>query len=349
VPPASATVAAGTAWLRCRNQELEKIAPQPQGLEADTSLSARPLYVVLNPGSGHDDADETTAMIRTRFEQAGRVHDIFRVGESMTAGQAAREAVDRATRTGGIVVAAGGDGTLNAVAQATLGSGCPFGVIPQGTFNYFARAHGIPTDAAEATNALLNARIRRVLVGLVNDRLFLVNASLGLYVKTLDVREEQKQRHGRRRSVALWAALLTVLREHRPMRIRLARRNGTQELRTLTLFVGLNRLQLEQMGLDEHSGPGEQLTAVMLKPVSTARLLWMAVKGAMGRLAEDRGVETFVFSRLAVTPANPRVRRLKVATDGETGWMEAPIEFRIAPEPLFLLVPDRVPAVAGDS
>jgi diacylglycerol kinase family enzyme len=54
-------------------------------------------------------------------------------------------------------------------------------VLPQGTFNYFSRTHGIPLDTTDATRALLAGMIRPVQVGLLNDRVFLVNASLGLY------------------------------------------------------------------------------------------------------------------------------------------------------------------------
>jgi diacylglycerol kinase family enzyme len=307
---------------------------------ADSPATARaPLYIVLNSGSGKDDADEAARQIAAILTAANRAHDIIRLGDSMSMEQATSNAVAAARRTGGILVGAGGDGTLNAVAQAALASGCPFGVIPQGTFNYFARTHGIPQDTREAVRALLTARICEVPVGRVNEQLFLVNASVGLYPETLEAREQQKQRHGRRRSVAVWAALLTVLREHRPLRLRVELQSKVHEVSTLTFFVGLNRLQLEQAGLDTDKPSPWQLTAVVLKPVSTARLLWLMVKGAMGDLAQEQGVETFTFSRLAVAPANARVRQMKVATDGETRWMTAPLEFRIAAEPLRLLVP----------
>jgi diacylglycerol kinase family enzyme len=306
----------------------------------DQRPAAGTLYVVLNAGSGHEDADEAAGLIARHLTQAGRHHEFLRVGEGVSVEQAAREAVRRARSANGVVVAAGGDGTLNAVARATLGSGCAFGVIPQGTFNYFARAHSIPTDTAEATEALLNAHIQPVRVGTVNDRLFLVNASVGLYPETLDVREEQKHRHGRHRIVALWATLLTILRGHRPMRIRLVRDEGVQDVWTLTLFVSINPFQLQKMGLSEDEAlADERLTAIVLKPVSTARLLWLVAKGALGRLIHDRRVDTFRFTHLTVAPAGPRVRRVKVAMDGETSWVTPPLDIRFAPDRLMLLVP----------
>ena len=324
-------------------------SPRQEGHRLEAGVVDAPLYVVLNAGSGHEDADEAAQRIAQVLHEAGRAHDIIRLGDSMSMEQATRHAVAAATRTRGVVVGAGGDGTLNAVARAAIAGDCPFGVIPLGTFNYFARANQIPEETEAAARALLTARIRPVPVGLVNDQLFLVNASLGLHPETLEAREEQKRRHGRRRVIAAWATVLTVLRGHRPMRLRIELQDRVRELSTLTLFVGVNRLQLEQAGLDDvPPAPGE-LTAVVLKPVSTARLLWLMVKGAVGELARDRGVETFNFSRLGVAPARSRTRRIKVATDGEVQWMAPPLVFRLAPKPLRLLVPAARDHAASES
>jgi diacylglycerol kinase family enzyme len=297
----------------------------------------RTFYIVLNAASGDDDTDETRQAISQVLTDAGRAHEIVRVDEPERLAEIARQVVSKAVQNKGIVVAAGGDGTLNSVAQATLGSGCEFGVIPQGTFNYFGRAHAIPTEAADAARALLGARPHPVQVGLVNDRVFLVNASLGLYRRSLEDREEQKERHGRSRLVAAWAALITILRGSRPMHIKLHGESDTLELRTLTLFVGNNRMQLERIGLDARPVEDGALVAIVLRPVSSLALLWYLLRGAMGRLPEARGVDTFAFTTLSVTPSDPRIRRLKVATDGEVRWFDTPIEFRVASEPLLLL------------
>jgi len=311
-----------------------------------TDNDRRPLYVVLNSASGRDDGDVAERTIAGVLREAGRRFEIARNDDGARLDDCIRVTVERARVDEGIVVAAGGDGTVNAVARATLGSGCPYGVIPQGTFNYFARSHGIPTDAAEATRALLDAELVRVPVGSVNGRIFLVNASLGLYPELLDVREEQEERHGRSRPVALWATVLAILRGHRPMRIRMESDDGIVERSTLTLFVGLNRLQLEQMGWDGSEVEEGRLAAIVVKPVSTPRLLWLMLRGAAGRLPKASGVVSFAFSSLTVTPASRRVRQVKVATDGETSLMSPPLEFRVAPESLLLLKPTAVP-VAG--
>lgn len=311
--------------------------------------AAAPLFIVLNAGSGHGDTDETCKTIRKVLSDAGRAHEILRVEDSAQLAGMARRAVADAQKCGGVVVAAGGDGTLNAVAQATIGSGCHFGVIPQGTFNYFGRTHGISSDAALGTRSLLTARAHPVQVGLVNDRIFLVNASLGLYPRLLEDREGHKRRYGRNRLVAAWSALLTISRAHRPMLLKLEQGGQIRELRALSLFVGNNRLQLEQVGLTEADAVEDgKLAAILIRPVPMLALLWLAIKGSMGRLAEARGVDHVAMSNLTVSPASRHAARMKIATDGEVNWMNTPIRFSIASEPLLLLKPvDAVPETAA--
>jgi diacylglycerol kinase family enzyme len=301
----------------------------------------RGFCIVLNAGSGKGETDRQSDAISGVLAAAGRLHEIFRVDDPAALQKVAEQAVERARQSNWVVVAAGGDGTLNAVAQATLGSGCEFGVIPQGTFNYFARTHGIPTDTSEATRALLRARVYPVQVGLVNGRVFLVNASFGLYRQSLEDREKQKRRFGRSRLIAAWAAVGTILGDYRPVLIKLRRGDEEIELRTLTLFVGNNRLQLEQIGLDTRVVEDGKLAALVLRPVSKLALLGLLVRGAMGQLTKAGGVDSFALTRLTVAPSNPRIHALRIATDGEVAWMHTPIEFRVAPEPLLLLKPNQ--------
>jgi diacylglycerol kinase family enzyme len=308
-----------------------------------------PLFIVLNAGSGHSDAATVRRTIEETCTAAGRRHRIFLIDRPERTQALAREAVERARAAGGTVVVAGGDGTINTVAQATLGSGCAFGVLPQGTFNYFSRANGIPAETQAALQVLLTEVPRAVQVGLVNDRVFLVNASLGLYAQLLEEREAFKREYGRHRAIAFGAALMTMLRGHRQWDLRLAFHGEERDIRTPTLFVGNNPLQLRQVGIDEAEAleSGRQLAAVMLKPSGVAGLVSLLVRGAFGRLGDADGVISFPFESLTVkargVSLSHRPRRVKVATDGELGWLEMPLLFRVAPEPLWLIRPQVAP------
>jgi diacylglycerol kinase family enzyme len=299
------------------------------------------LFIVFNIGSGHGDAAEARTAIEQACAAAGRELNLLVVDEPGRITELAREAVRRAQQDGGVVVAAGGDGTINAVAQATLGSGCTFGVLPQGTFNYFSRTHGIPAEIEPAMQVLLHETAQPVQVGLVNDRVFLVNASLGLYPKLLEDREAWKKKLGRSRLVATGAGLMTLLRGYRNLRLRIGVHGETRGVRTPTLFVGNNALQMEQFGFPEAQAiDAGELAGITLRPVGRLAMLGLLLRGALGRLGEADQVVNFSFRRLTVLRSGGfGKRRVKVATDGEVTRMSLPLVFRVAPEPLWLIRP----------
>lgn len=301
---------------------------------------AATLVLVVNARSGRNESSEALAAIGAEFAAAGRHHEVHRVEDPARLAPVAAEAAKRAKALGGALVAFGGDGTLNAVAQAALGQGVVFGAIPGGTFNYFGRAHGLAQDPVLAARTLLRARPRPVQAGRVNGRIFLVNASLGLYPRLLEDREAFKRQYGRSRFVAVLAGLWTLWRSPPQLRLQIRRGQVTRTLRTPTLFIGNNVLQLQQVGVAEAEAvarPEPGLAAVVLRPVGSLRLLFLALLGALGRLGEAGQVESFAFERLEVRVLGRR--RVKVATDGEVTRMRTPLCFEVAPEPLWLLQP----------
>ena len=89
----------------------------------------------------------------------------------------------------GVVVAAGGDGTLNAVAHQLMHTDIPMGVLPLGTFNYVARVLNIPLDLIQAAQVIATGNNRQVHVAQINEHIYLNNASLGLYPLFIQKRE----------------------------------------------------------------------------------------------------------------------------------------------------------------
>lgn len=304
------------------------------------ALSAHaPLFIVLNQASGSSDAGELEQAIRNKLSEAGRTFRVLRVDDPAQLPQRADEAVALAREHDGAVVVVGGDGTINAVTQAVLPSGVLFGVLPQGTFNFFGRCHGLPQgDAGEGVLKLLKANEKPAQVGLVNGRAFLVNASLGLYPSLLEQREGAKQQFGRHRLVALGSGLRTLLQRFPKLRLSMRGDAPARELAAMTLVVGNNRLQLQKIGIDSAEQVEQgQLVGIAVRPVGRMSLVWMAVRGLLGHLGESDYVESFCFRELGVDLA--RRRRIKVALDGEICTLDLPLRFAVAPRPLRLLVP----------
>lgn len=299
-----------------------------------------PLQFVINAAAGSNAADAKRKVIEAALYAAERQGNLLFSHPSDLA-QVAQQAAAQAIATRTAVVAVGGDGTLNTVAQAAHALGCPMGVVPQGTFNYFARTHGIPADPAEAARLLLQWSPWPVQVAAINDRVFLVNASLGLYPDLLEDRETYKARFGRSRWVAFWSASATLLRAQRRLRLHIEQGASVRDVQALTLFVGNNRLQLEQLGVEpQQAMPVASITAVMLRPIGTLSMLRLMLHGAMGTLGDARSVEHFEFDHLVVRPTlAPGRRGVKVAFDGEVTRLRAPLDFRVLSKPLYLLMP----------
>lgn len=303
---------------------------------------ASPLQFVVNAASGSSDAASKRDVIEAALRAGGRRGELLFCGPAELT-RVARQAAATAVATRTAVVAVGGDGTLNTVAQAAHAAGCAMGVIPFGTFNYFARTHGLPTEPAAAARLLADARPMPVQVAAINDRVFLVNASLGVYPELLRDREAYKARFGRSRWVAFVAACTTLLRAQRRLRLHIEMGADVRDVQTLTLFVGNNRLQLEQFGAEPEDTlagtPGHgSMAALMLRPIGTLSMTGLLLHGAMGRLAEAAGVEAFEFQHMVVRPRlAPGRKEVLVAFDGEVARMRAPIDIRVLAEPLYLL------------
>ncbi|SFN61265.1 diacylglycerol/lipid kinase family protein [Dokdonella immobilis] len=302
--------------------------------------------IVLNDASGRDSDQDLPARIRAWLGERGhrvRVHGLDRDGDVVSACKAAAK---DARQRSAILVACGGDGTINAVAREALDAGVPLGLLPRGTFNYFGRAHGIPSDLEPALEILVREPARPAQVGLVNGRPFLVNASIGLYPELLEDREGWKRRIGRHRAVAIISGLHTLLRDHRLWSIEIDDGSGRRRLRTPTLVVGNNPLQFARLGIDGAERIGrDALAAVTLRAIGKLGLLGLTLRGALGRLGEADDVSIRLVRSLSVSLGRPG-RRVKVALDGEITRMRTPLEFSIAKRPLLVRAPH--PATSGD-
>jgi len=132
----------------------------------------------------------------------------------------ATEVASEAVRSGyDLVVAFGGDGTMNEVANGMVGSDASLAILPGGNANVVCRNLGLPSDIVEATGHLLNGlrirRTRRISVGSTGGRCFLVSCGLGLRPpgRQGDAEEPTTPTHGFPGRM-LQAALRVAMRDH---------------------------------------------------------------------------------------------------------------------------------------
>lgn len=293
------------------------------------------LCVLANPKSGRNSRDrEAIARAMAVFGPSATLRH-WRAGEDLDQVVAGLVAEGFTT-----IVAAGGDGTVTGVAHGLLGSAVALGVLPLGTFNFFARGLGLPEEPEEAARAILAGQVRRVSVGTVNGQLFLNNASLGIYPRILQAREASYARWGRSRLLAYWTVLVTLLRYQAARRVILTVEGQRRDLRSPLIFVARSAYQLKRFGLEGAEAISDDRFAVFIALGGTRwHLLKLAAHLALGRVVPGTEVEVLTTRRMEVQTSK---RRPNVAFDGEKKRMRAPLTFAIQPDALTIVIPGAV-------
>lgn len=238
------------------------------------------------------------------------------------------------------IIAYGGDGTVNCLAQALAGSAQALGVVPRGTFNYVAKQYGLPDETAAVVDLLLHAPARPVAAGEVNGRLFLNNCSFGLYTDIIDARERHKAQWGRLRIVAVLSALVTALRSRARLPLRATDASGRVRYsgRASLLFAGVNPQQFRDGGFElADAVEAGALGFVLLRWLTPWRVLAMLAGALLGRTQQQPQVEAFDGDQLRV--AVPLRRRLRAVVDGEILHLRPPLRFDYRPAALWLIRP----------
>ena len=245
---------------------------------------------------------------------------------------------DRLVREGArALVAAGGDGTIAAVAGTCHAAGVPLGIIPLGTFNYFARSHAIPQDVDGAVAILKAAQTREISLAAINDQLFLNNASIGLYPAILDLREDIYARYGRSRAMAYWSVIKALMALPLAQRLRLEVDGETRTVRTPLAFAAVSAYQLDEFGIEGADAVRKGKIALLLaKPEGRLALVRSAWRVARRKPRKDMDFDLITAENIVLRP--PR-RRPLVARDGEKSRMRAPLHVRRLDKPLTLFVP----------
>jgi len=259
--------------------------------------------VLLNPSAGR--ADE----VRSALSNAG-CFDIRPVGGSEVK-QAAQEALAEGARR---VAVAGGDGTISSAAAALAGSSAELIVIPAGTFNHFARDHGIPSDIGAACDLAKSRAVKEVDVALVNGRLFLNMSSVGTYATFVRLREAMEPYLGYWLA-SLFAAARTLIRA-KPFALRIETELSRREYHTRLAFIGVGERDVSITAAGERVRHGR------------SALHLLVLRGWRLR-----------FDRAFVNRCLIEQRHSTVAVDGEVVHLQSPLRYVFWPKALRLVVP----------
>ena len=295
------------------------------------------ISLIVNPRAGRLGNSRPLSELIATLERYGLRPELLLVKRRSDPGDAARDALRRGAKT---LVAAGGDGTVSAVAATLLDSDATLGVLPLGTLNHFAKDLKIPLELEDAARVIANGAIARIDAGEVNGRAFINNSSLGVYPQMLAWREDYR-REGWTKWAALFWSAVTALRWMPFLRLRLTAAGAEESSLTPMIFIGNNDYEIEgfRAGTRRRVDAG-RLFIYTVNARTPARLLHLSLMALMGRLRQAQD-----FESLCVVEAWIETRRrwVKVSLDGEIARLESPLHYRTRPSSLRVIVPGKSP------
>lgn len=286
----------------------------------------------LNPSSGRRLGGAEPAELAAAATDAG--FDVIRLENNFDVTAAVRDGLDRGIN---LFVAAGGDGTVNAVIQALVQHpAASLGVIPTGTYNHFARDLGLPLDWRSALEVILAGAKRTVDTARANHRFFVNNLSIGLYPDLVRWREK-KGRDYPRWKARLYAAYGT-LRKYRHVNLAIETAHHREIIRTHVFMVSNNSYDLSRIGIESSREMLEEgrLSVYWLPHISRLKLMRFVARYLAGRVRDTPGFRSFRTSRLRVESSRPLIR---VGIDGEVVTLTTPLTITIVPQSLAVVVP----------
>ena len=293
--------------------------------------------VIMNAASGVRDrnVEEEGERIAAGLAAGGVQATVQQVpGPGLT--EAARAAAAAGAQA---VIMAGGDGTMSAGAAALAGGDCPMGVLPLGTLNHFARDLGIPQDLDGALAVIASGIVKRVDVGEANGRVFLNNASIGLYPHAVAAREKQQDEKGTGKWLAMCRAAIATLRRFPVVRVSLNLPAGRTRLTTPLVFIGNNKYEMSLLSLGKREAlDGGELWLYVASHRGRIGFVSLALRAVIGRLDQARD---FIGVGLPEVTIEDRRRTIPVAFDGEVGEAESPLRCRSRPASLPVIVPEQ--------
>ncbi len=286
---------------------------------------------ILNPRAGVDARRTREAVEAGR--PSWRDFAVYLTREPGHATELAREAVAAGAD---VVLAVGGDGTVNEVARGLVGSPAALGIVPAGSGNGLARALRLPLRPAAAL-AALEAGVRRHMdVGLLDGAPFLNVAGMGFDAAVGHAFHEHGKKGARRGLLGYVRLSLLELRAYRPPR--------------LVVEVGAERLDLSAFVVTFANGPqygsgavinpggkldDGRLEVVVFEAAPLARLLASAPRMFLGTIDRAPGYRRLSGPAATVTAAEP----VAVHRDGDPVAPSARVEVGLLPRALAIVVP----------
>ncbi|BBU41050.1 MULTISPECIES: diacylglycerol kinase [Aeribacillus] len=277
--------------------------------------------IIYNPTSGREAFKKQLPEVLAKFEEAGYETSCHATTGEGDATNAAKQAAERGFD---LIIAAGGDGTVNEVVNglAVMENRPTLGIIPVGTTNDFARAIGIPRDnILHAVDTLLNGVKRKIDIGKVNDQYFINIAGGGKLTElTYDVPSKLKTVLGQ---LAYYLKGIEMLPSIHPTEVEIEYDGKLFQGEIMLFLISLTNSVggFEKLAPDSILNDG-MFDLLILKKVSLAEFIRLASLALKGEHIHSENVIYTKANRIKVKTED----KMQLNLDGEYGGL-LPAEF----------------------
>jgi diacylglycerol kinase (ATP) len=247
-------------------------------------------------------------------------------------GHATELARDAVARKFDVIVASGGDGTINEVACAMVNTGIPMGILPAGSGNGLARCLGISMSYALALRTIIRGKTKLMDVAFVNDKLFTSIAGIGF-----DAFVAKKFADSAIRGMLSYMQIiLKEFRHYKPVKYNLTV-DGKEIEKMALMIVFANS---DQFGFNTRIAPDAKvddglLDVCVIRKMPVSKLLTVGYHSMRGTLAETGFAEYYKGKEISINNIDDPLMNI----DGEPKIVNSPLNISIKPLSLCVIVP----------
>jgi len=264
--------------------------------------------LIANPAAGRGRANAADRKVAELFRSKGAFFDL-----EFTKGPKDAAEIDRkALADFDVIVAIGGDGTVNEIIPAMLFSQKPFAIIPAGSGNDFVKSLNIPSDFESAVDVVLQGKTKLIDAGRINETYFVNGVGIGFDAAVNHA--SYRINHSKKGLYLYLCALVKTLGKYRPVRLRIVMNGETMEQEIFMVTIGNGTTCGGGFKLTPHARLDDQLFDVTLvRPLGLLPLLWHFPKVFLGTIEQAKYARLARTSKITIQSSLP----IPVHVDGE--------------------------------
>lgn len=292
-------------------------------------------YVILNANAGTANALGVDAASLGALFKANGLEAEIDARSDVTLSQRIDDAMTSGAPT---VVAAGGDGTITALAAALVGSDKNLAILPLGTVNALAKDLHVPLDLAGAVAALVTGESHRIDVGEVNGRIFLHKVVVGLIPGVAAGREKIRGRQDTFAKIGFLRYFFRRLARSKRIAVVIDPGDGERRIERVQAMAVASNSYDEGLGqfFSRQSLDRGTLTLYVLRHFTTRDFIRLTTGMLLGNWRND---EALTVQSVKSVTIDTRKDLVKVMFDGEVETLHTPLQFTIRPKALSVIVP----------